>query len=70
MPDRILLIAFGTLAAAGLAATVICLRKALKVSGERDGDFKMFLWAAGALCGMIVSGLSAGYILLPILLHK
>jgi hypothetical protein len=39
------------------------------VSGEKDGDLKMFLWALGTLLGLILSGMSAAYILLPILLH-
>ena len=43
-------------------------RKALAVSGERDGDLKMFFWACGSMLGLIVSGMSAAYILLPIIL--
>ena len=68
--DLILFIIFGLLCLLALAATVFCLRRALKVSGERDGDLKMFFWAAGALCAVIIAGMSAAYILLPILLHN
>ncbi len=60
---------FGTLSAVSLLAAVLCFRKALKVSGERDGDFKMFLWAVGSLIGMIIATMSVAYILLPILFH-
>lgn len=67
--DTVLLVVFGAISLTALAGTVWCLRKALKVAGTRDGDFKMFLWAAGAMVGLIVSGMSAAYILLPVLLH-
>ncbi len=69
-PDLILAFVFGIIALAGLAATILCLRKAMKVSGQRNGDLKMFFWAAGALASLVVSGMSVGYILLPILLGR
>jgi len=68
--DLILSIVFGTVSASAFAAAVWCFMKALKISGARDGDLKMFLWAMGTMIGLIVSGMSAAYILLPILLHK
>ena len=68
--DRTLFIVFGLLSVSGLAAAVLCFRKALSVSGERDGDLKMFFWAAGGMLGMIIAGMSAAYILLPILFRK
>jgi hypothetical protein len=68
--DLILSIAFGIVSAGALASAVWCFRKALKVSGTRDGDLKMFLWATGTMLGLIVSGMSAGYILLPIIMHS
>ncbi len=68
--DRILFIVFGLLSLAGFTAALLCFRKALRVSGERDGDLKMFFWAAGGLVGLVVSGMSAAYIILPILFHK
>jgi hypothetical protein len=67
--DLILTIVFGTLSVLGLAAAVLCLRMALKVASEEDGDLKMFFWAVGSLVGLILAGVSAAYILLPILLH-
>jgi hypothetical protein len=68
--DLTLLIAFGTISAGALGLAVWCFRKALKVSGTRDGDLKMFVWAMGTMIGLIVSGMSAAYILLPIILHS
>jgi len=67
--DLILTIAFGTLSVAGLIATVLCLRMALRVASEKDGDLKMFFWAVGSLVGIILAGVSSAYILLPIFLH-
>ena len=68
--DLILSIVFGTISAAAFGLAIWCFRKALKVSGQRDGDLKMFVWAMGSMLGLIVSGMSAAYILLPILLHR
>lgn len=67
--DLILTIAFGTITAVFLVVAVWCFRKALKVSGERDGDLKMFLWAVGSFIGLIIAGMSSAYILLPIFFH-
>ena len=67
--DITLRAAFGTLAILFLALAVLCFWCALKVAGERDGDLKMFFWAAGGMTGLIIAGMSAAYILLPILFH-
>ncbi len=67
--DFTLLVAFGTIAILFLALAVFCFLRALKVAGERDGDLKMFFWAVGGMTGLIISGMSAAYILLPILFH-
>jgi hypothetical protein len=67
--DTILLLCFGFLTIVGLAAAAWCFRKALTVASEKDGDLKMFLWGLGTLIGLIVAGMSAAYILLPILFH-
>ncbi len=67
--DLALFLGFGALSLLSLTAAALCFRKALKVSGQRDGDLKMFFWATGTLFGLIVAGASAGYILLPILVH-
>lgn len=65
--DLGLLIVFGVISLVTLTGAVLSFRKAMRVSGERDGDLKMFFWAAGSMVGLIISGLSAAYILLPIL---
>lgn len=67
--DLILFAAFGTLALLSLAGAILTFRQALRVSGERDGDLKMFFWAAGSMLCLIIAGMSAAYILLPILFH-
>jgi hypothetical protein len=67
--DLVLFIVFGTLSVVSFSAAIFCFRKALKVSGGPDGDLKMFLWAVGTMFGLIVSGLSTAYILIPILFH-
>jgi hypothetical protein len=64
--DLILTIVFSTLTLLGLAGAAFSFRKAMKVAGEKNGDFKMFLWTVGSLIGLIVAGVSAAYILLPI----
>jgi hypothetical protein len=67
--DLLLLVAFGILFVGGMTAAVLGFRQALRVSGRKDGDLKMFLWAFGSMVGLILAGMSAAYILLPIFLH-
>ena len=67
--DLILFLGFGTLAILGITGTVLCFRKALRVSGEKNGDIKMFAWAVASMFSLIVAGMSTAYILLPILFH-
>jgi hypothetical protein len=64
--DIILATVFGFLSITAFVGAIFCFRKALRVSGERDGDLKMFFWAVGSLVGLIIAGMSAAYILLPI----
>ncbi len=66
--DLILFIVFGFITTAGLAISAFFFSRALRVAGEKDGDVKMFFWAAGAVLALIVAGMSAAYILLPIIL--
>lgn len=68
--DLILSIFFGIVSVSAFVAAIWCFQKALKVSGTRDGDLKMFMWAMGTMIGLIVSGMSAAYILLPIIIHR
>jgi hypothetical protein len=67
--DLILTIVFGALSVLGLAATVLCLRMAMRAATHKDGDVKMFFWAVGSLIGLVIAGMSTAYILLPILYH-
>jgi hypothetical protein len=67
--DLILFAVFGSIALLSTAGAVLTFRQALRVSGERDGDLKMFLWAAGSMICLIIAGMSTAYILLPILFH-
>lgn len=66
--DLILFLVFGALALGGLAGAVWCVRKAMRVANQRDGDLKMFGWAALALIGLIIAGISVAYIVLPLIL--
>jgi len=68
--DTILLVFFSILSISTLAGAILCLRMALRVSGQKDGDLKMFAWALGSLFGLIVSGMSAAYILVPLLFGR
>jgi len=68
--DLILLVAFSSIALLASAGAVFAFRRALRVAGERDGDLKMFFWAAGSMLCLIIAGMSAAYILLPILFHR
>ncbi len=67
--DRTLLIAFGIAAIFFLAGAIFCFVRAFRVAGKKDGDLKMFLWTAAGMIGLIIAGMSAAYILIPILLH-
>jgi hypothetical protein len=67
--DIVLLLSFGFISLIMLSAAVLSFRKALAVSNQKDGDIKMFLWAVVTFISLIISGLSAAYILLPIIFH-
>lgn len=67
--DLTLFIAFGLISCAGVAGAILSFRQAMRVSGEKDGDLKMFLWASVTMVSLITAGLSFAYILLPILFH-
>lgn len=68
--DLLLFVVFGLISLLSLTAAILCFRKALAVSGEKDGDLKMFFWAFGSMIGLIIAGMSAAYILLPIIMHR
>jgi hypothetical protein len=67
--DLALLLAFGAITLAALTGAFFSFRQAMRVSGERDGDLKMFLWAVASMVCLIIGGVSTAYILLPIILH-
>ena len=68
--DLILLLTVGFISIVTLATAVWCFRKALSVAHKKDGDLRMFFWAVGMFAALVVSGLSAAYILLPILFGR
>lgn len=70
MPDLVLIVVFGSLAVAATVWAVFCLRRALKTATEKSGEFRMFLWGIGTMAGLIVAGMSAAYILLPIMFGR
>ncbi len=67
IPDFILLIIFGTVALVTFACSLWCFRQALRAAPLKDGDLKMFFWAVGSMCCLVISGMSTAYILFPIL---
>ncbi len=67
--DLALFLIFGFFCLSGLAGTILCFRKALRVAGAKDGDVKMFFWAFGGMICLIIAGMSAAYFVLPILFH-
>ncbi|MER3524839.1 MAG: hypothetical protein C4326_12520 [Ignavibacteria bacterium] len=68
--DLTLALLITPLSLASLAFALFSFRKALSVAHTRDGDFKMFLWSVGSMIGWIIGGMTAAYILLPILFHS
>ncbi|MCX6133998.1 MAG: hypothetical protein NTU47_09325 [Ignavibacteriales bacterium] len=61
---------FGTLTAIGLIVAVICLVFALKNARKPEGELKMAFWSFGALAGLVFSGMSFAYFIVPILLNQ
>ena len=69
LPDRILLIVFGTLSGIGLIAAALCLVFAVKSARKPDGELKMALWSFGSLAGLVFAGMCFAYFILPILIN-
>ena len=65
--DLILSLVFGAMSLITFAASAFCMVRALKAAREKDGELRMFFWAVGSMAALIVAGMSAAYILLPIL---
>ncbi len=66
--DLILFVIFGCFILFGLVGGFYSFRRALKVANEKDGDLKMFLWAAATMACLIIAGMSAAYFVLPLVL--
>lgn len=64
--DLILLLAFGFITILALTAAIWCFRKALAHARHKNGELPMFFWTVGMFASLIISGLSAAYILIPI----
>jgi len=69
LPDKILVIIFGTLSAVSLAVAAICLYFAIKSAKKPEGEIKMALWSFGALAGLVFAGMCFAYFLIPIILN-
>ncbi len=68
--DLILLLVFGFIAAISLTTGYLCLRNALTAARAKDGEIRMFFWTAGLLASLTLSGLSAGYFLIPLIFGR
>lgn len=69
MPDRILLIVFGTLSTLGLLVGALGVYFAMKSARKQDGEIGMALWSMAALAGFTVAGMCWAYFLVPILMN-
>jgi hypothetical protein len=70
MPDRLLLIIFGTLSFIGLGVGVLGVYLAVQNAKLKDAEIKMALWSVVALGGFTVCGMSLAYFLIPILINR
>ncbi len=69
LPDNVLLIVFGILAAIALLWSGVCLFFAVKNAKKPEGELKMALWSFGALAGLVFSGMCFAYFLIPIIVN-
>jgi hypothetical protein len=69
--DAILFWGFLSLSLLGLAWSGFAFYRAFKNANfKKDPEgIRMFLWSAAGLFGLIVAGMSAAYILFPIIVH-
>jgi len=69
--DKFLFYFFLFLSVAGLVWSVFAFYRAFKNADfKKDPEgLRMFLWSVGGLAGLIIAGMSAAYILLPIIFH-
>ncbi|MBI5020587.1 MAG: hypothetical protein HZB59_04060 [Ignavibacteriales bacterium] len=69
--DNILFWLFLSVIIISLSWSAFAFYRAFKNADYRkDPDgFKMFIWSVAGLAGLIIAGMSAAYILLPIIFH-
>ena len=69
--DEILFWLFLTLTIVGIGWSGFAFYKALKWANPKDDPdgIRMFLWACAALVGLVLAGMSAAYVLFPIVSH-
>jgi uncharacterized membrane protein YozB (DUF420 family) len=70
MPDKILLIVFGTLSTVALTVAGLAIYFAVKNAKKKDGEIKMALWSFVALGGFVFAGMCYAYFLIPILINQ
>lgn len=69
MPDKLLIIVFGTISTLALAAGILGVYLAVKAARKNDGEVKMALWSVVALAGFTLAGMSWAYFLIPIIIN-
>ena len=67
--DKILFWGFIGISILSLCWSGFAFYRAMKAADYKDDGFRMFLWAAGAMAGLVIAGMSIAYILLPILFY-
>jgi hypothetical protein len=70
MPDKILLIIFGTLSTIALLVACLAIYFAVQNAKKKDGEIKMALWSFVALGGFVFAGMCWAYFLMPLLINN
>lgn len=68
--DNILLLVFGVLSVVAFVIGLVAFTLALKYARKSDGEGKMVAWAFVGLAGIVFSGMSWAYFLIPILVRR
>ena len=69
MPDKTLLLIFGTLSTLSLIVAGSAISFAVKNAKKKEGEIKMALWSFVALAGFVFAGMCWAYFLIPILIN-
>jgi heme/copper-type cytochrome/quinol oxidase subunit 3 len=69
LPDKTLIIVFGTLSTIALIVAGVCMYFAVKSAKKPEGELRMALWSFGALAGLVFSGMCFAYFLIPIIIN-